>query len=72
VEFRNVLAIAPQDADTHYAIGVLQKRLGRKAEAIAAFEGALALNPSHVGARNALAAERAPGGAGEAPAPQGP
>ena len=45
---------APGDADAHNLLGYSLRHLGRHAESLAAYERALALNPSHLGAHEYL------------------
>ena len=47
--------LAPQEADTHFTVGLVCERAGRLAEAEQCYREALRLSPEHRGARNQLA-----------------
>jgi len=53
---RQALRLAPRDPETHYRLGVLLMRMGRKEEAARSFEETLRLDPDHASARAALRA----------------
>jgi tetratricopeptide (TPR) repeat protein len=55
VEFLNALQISPNDAEARYRNGLVQERLGNPREAGGFFQGAVAVNPDHAGARTELA-----------------
>jgi tetratricopeptide (TPR) repeat protein len=55
VEFLNALQIAPTDADARYENGVVDERLGKTRDAAQFYQGAIDVNPDHVGARANLA-----------------
>jgi Flp pilus assembly protein TadD len=46
--FKGLVAMNPKDAGTHAALGTVLQRLGQSAEALAAYDAALALHPDHV------------------------
>jgi tetratricopeptide (TPR) repeat protein len=48
------LRAVPDDADGHNLLGYSLRHLGRYAESLVAYERALALNPSHLGAHEYL------------------
>lgn len=58
--FHAVARLRSDDAEAHYNLGNMLARLGRTEEAAAAFRRTLEIAPSHVGARRALSALRAP------------
>jgi tetratricopeptide (TPR) repeat protein len=55
VEFQNALQIAPTDADARYENGVVDERLGKPRDAAQFYQGAIDVNPDHVGALANLA-----------------
>ena len=55
VEFQNALQIAPTDAEARYENGVVDERLGKARDAAQFYQGAIDVNPDHVGARANLA-----------------
>jgi len=52
--YREAMRIAPDNPDTHFTLAYALHRAGRRAEAIAAFEAGLALDPGRSAARQAL------------------
>jgi Tfp pilus assembly protein PilF len=57
-DLRVALRMAPEVAETHYAMGLAHQALGQEAEARQAWERALSLEPSHTGARRQLSDQR--------------
>ena len=55
VEFQNALQIAPKDAEVRFEMGVVDEKLGKQPEAAKFYQGAIDVNPDHVGARAKLA-----------------
>jgi tetratricopeptide (TPR) repeat protein len=55
VEFQNALQIAPKDADVRFEMGVVDEKLGNQREAAKFYQGAIDVNPDHLGARAKLA-----------------
>ncbi len=57
--YREAVAVAPDNADTHFTLAFALRRAGESAEAIDAFEAGLAIDPNRESARQALDALRA-------------
>lgn len=57
--YREAVAVAPDNADTHFTLAFALRRAGQSAEAINAFEAGLAIDPGRESARQALDALRA-------------
>jgi tetratricopeptide (TPR) repeat protein/4-amino-4-deoxy-L-arabinose transferase-like glycosyltransferase len=57
--YREAVAVAPDNADTHFTLAFALRRAGQSAEAINAFEAGLAIDPSRDSARQALEALQA-------------
>ncbi len=55
VEFQNALQIAPNDAEVRFENGVVDEKLGKTREASQFYQGAIEVDPTHVGARTKLA-----------------
>jgi tetratricopeptide (TPR) repeat protein len=55
IEFQNALQIAPLDGEARYENGVVAGKLGKLREAIQFYEGAIDVEPNHLGARQKLA-----------------
>ena len=55
VEFQNALQISPVDPEARFENGVVDEKLGRSREAAQFYQGAIDINPNHVGARVNLA-----------------
>jgi Flp pilus assembly protein TadD len=52
------LALQPNDADTQCNLGIVLDRLGRRDEAVRAYQAALRINPALAPARQGLEARR--------------
>ena len=50
VEFQNALQIAPNDAQARYENGVVDEKLGKPREAAQFYQGAIDVDPQHLGA----------------------
>ncbi len=55
VEFQNALQIAPTDAQARYENGVVSEKLGKVRDAAQFYQGAIDVDPQHLGARIHLA-----------------
>lgn len=55
---RRAVQLAPHQAGPHFAVGVTAERLRRHEESEAAYRRALAIDPTHAGARNNLTSGR--------------
>ena len=54
VEFQNALQITPTDAEVRYENGLVDEKLAKQREAAQFYQGAIDVNPEHVGARARL------------------
>jgi tetratricopeptide (TPR) repeat protein len=55
VEFQNALQIAPTDAEARYENGIVSEKLGKMRDAAQFYQGAIDVDPQHLGARTNLA-----------------
>jgi tetratricopeptide (TPR) repeat protein len=52
--YREAVRIAPDNPDTHFTLAYALQRAGQRAEAVAAFQAGLALDPGRSAARQTL------------------
>jgi tetratricopeptide (TPR) repeat protein len=54
LEFNNALQIQPKDAEARYMSGRVAEKLEKVRDAVGAYQGAIDVNPEHLGARTSL------------------